>query len=72
MKTRKIKKGARLTGDAREILLADLIYQYVELNRTIRALTHNTGRAYGTIHGMLSTAGVLRSKGGKPRPGGTA
>jgi hypothetical protein len=64
---RKVKKGARLTGDARTILLADLIHQYVDLHRSIRALVVHTGRAYGTIHGMLSAEGVLRSKGGKPR-----
>jgi hypothetical protein len=63
----KVKKGTRLAGEAREILLADLTYKYVKLNMPIRALVADTGRSYGTIHGMLSGAGVLRSKGGKPR-----
>jgi hypothetical protein len=67
MHTRKIKKGTRLTGVAREILLADLKYKYLKLNMPIRALVADSGRSYGTIHSMLSDDGVLRSKGGKPR-----
>jgi hypothetical protein len=63
----RVKKGTRLTGDACTILLADVIHKYVDLKRTIRAVADDTGRAYGSIHGMLSAAGVLRSKGGKPR-----
>jgi hypothetical protein len=63
----KVQKGTRLTGQARETLLADLTYKYLELNMPIRALVADTGRSYGTIHSMLSDAGVLRSKGGKPR-----
>jgi Helix-turn-helix domain len=72
MDTTHITKGTRLTGDARAILLADLLYKYVDLYMTIRALAADTGRAYGTIHRMLAAVGVLRSKGGKPRPGSTA
>lgn len=67
MANAKIKKGARLTGDARSILLADLEYMYVVQRMTIRQLVVATGRSHGTIHRMLSTRGVLRSKGGKPR-----
>jgi len=63
----KVKKGSRLTGERREILLAVLIYKYLERNMSIRALVADTGRSYGTVHLMLSDAGVLRSKGGKPR-----
>jgi Helix-turn-helix domain len=64
---RKIIKGTRLTGAAREILLGDLKYKYLTLNMHIRALVVDSGRSYGTIHSMLSDEGVLRSKGGKPR-----
>jgi hypothetical protein len=67
MNDRKIKKGTRPTGEAREILLAVIKYKYLKRNMPIRALSAETGRGYGTIHRMLSDAGVLRSKGGKPR-----
>jgi hypothetical protein len=63
----KIKKGTRLTGERREILLAVLLYKYLKLNKSIRAIVADTGRGYGTVHRMLSDAGVLRSKGGRPR-----
>jgi len=63
----KIKKGTRLTGKPREILLAVIKHKYLKLNKPIRAIVADTGRGYGTIHQMLSDAGVLRSKGGKPR-----
>jgi hypothetical protein len=63
----KVKKGTRLTEERREILLAVLIYKYLKRNMPIRAIVADTGRGYGTVHRMLSDAGVLRSKGGKPR-----
>jgi hypothetical protein len=63
----KVKKGTRLTGEAREIMLAVLKYKYLELNMPIRALVADTGRSYGAIHCTLSDASVLRSKGGKRR-----
>jgi hypothetical protein len=63
----KIEKGTRLTGERREILLAVIRYKYLKCNMSIRAIVADTGRGYGTVHRMLSDAGLLRSKGGKPR-----
>jgi hypothetical protein len=68
MRNVKIKKGTRVTGDARALLLADLKHRYVDQNKPIRTIVQETGRSYGTVHLMLSEAGVLRSKGGNPRP----
>lgn len=63
----RIKKGARLTGDARAMLRGDVVFRYVALKRPIRRVAAETGRSYGAVHGLLAEAGVLRSKGGKPR-----
>lgn len=64
-------KGARLTGDARVMLRADLEYRYVEQRKPIRVLAAETGRSYGAVHAMLAEAGVLRTKGGKPQQAST-
>ncbi|HEX5403142.1 MAG TPA: helix-turn-helix domain-containing protein [Pseudonocardiaceae bacterium] len=57
-----------MTGDARTLLLADFIDKYVARTMSIRAIAADSGRAYGTVHRMLTLAGVvLRSRGGKPR-----
>jgi hypothetical protein len=64
----KIGRGTRVTGDARLLLLADLRYRYLDLRMPLRVIAADTGRAYSTVHRMLTLDGVLlRSKGGKPR-----
>ncbi|HEY7814904.1 MAG TPA: helix-turn-helix domain-containing protein [Nakamurella sp.] len=62
-----IKKGARITGAAREKLAADLRKKY-EKGQSIRALAEGTGRSYGFVHRLLLDAEVpLRGRGGATR-----
>lgn len=62
-----LKKGSRVTGDARSQLATDLKTQY-EAGESIRALAQSTGRSYGFVHRMLSESGVtLRGRGGATR-----
>jgi transposase len=63
-------KGIRIAGPKRELLIAEIKADY-ENGMSIRELAKRTGRAYGTVHRMLSLeAGVeLRSRGGRPRQG---
>ena len=63
----KATKGTHLTGERREILLAVIKYKYLKRNMSIRAIVADTGRGYGTVRSMLSDAGLLRSKSGKPQ-----
>lgn len=66
-KTTAIKKGARITGPARDKLAADLRKKY-EKGQSIRALAEGTGRSYGFVHRLLSDADVqLRGRGGATR-----
>jgi hypothetical protein len=66
-KTATIKKGARITGVAREKLAADLRKKY-EKGQSIRALAEGTGRSYGFVHRLLLDAEVpLRGRGGATR-----
>ncbi|GAA2002200.1 transcriptional regulator [Nakamurella flavida] len=62
-----LKKGARITGVAREKLAADLRKKY-EKGQSIRALAEGTGRSYGFVHRLLMDAEVpLRGRGGATR-----
>jgi hypothetical protein len=62
-----LKKGSRVTGDARSQLAIDLKAKY-EAGESIRALAQSTGRSYGFVHRMLSESGVtLRGRGGATR-----
>ncbi len=66
-KTITIKKGARITGVARDKLAADLRKKY-EKGQSIRALAEGTGRSYGFVHRLLLDAEVpLRGRGGATR-----
>lgn len=66
-KTVTIKKGARITGPARDKLAADLRKKY-EKGQSIRALAEGTGRSYGFVHRLLLDAEVpLRGRGGATR-----
>ena len=66
-KTNAIRKGARITGSAREKLTADLRRKY-EKGQSIRALADGTGRSYGFVHRLLVDADVpLRGRGGATR-----
>lgn len=62
-----IKKGARLTGEDRDKLAAELVRKY-ESGSSIRALAEETGRSYGFVHRVLSESDVtLRGRGGATR-----
>ncbi len=62
-----IRKGARITGSARDKLTADLRRKY-EKGQSIRALADGTGRSYGFVHRLLVDAEVpLRGRGGATR-----
>lgn len=62
-----IRKGARITGSARDKLTADLRKKY-EKGLSIRALADGTGRSYGFVHRLLVDADVpLRGRGGATR-----
>jgi predicted transcriptional regulator len=62
-----LKKGTRITGDAREQLAADLRKKY-DAGESIRALAEASGRSYGFVHRILTESGVsLRGRGGATR-----
>ncbi|MBA0125920.1 transcriptional regulator [Haloechinothrix alba] len=62
-----LKKGARITGDSRDKLAADLKKKY-EKGESIRSLAESTGRSYGFVHRVLCESGVqLRGRGGATR-----
>lgn len=62
-----IRKGARITGSARDKLSTDLRKKY-EKGTSIRALAESTGRSYGFVHRLLVDAHVpLRARGGATR-----
>jgi hypothetical protein len=59
-----LKKGARITGAARDKLGGDLRHQY-DNGQSIRQLAESNGRSYGFVHRVLSESGAsLRSRGG--------
>lgn len=62
-----MKKGTRVTGNARTGLASDLKKQYEE-GESIREIAEATGRSYGFVHRILSESGVkLRGRGGATR-----
>jgi hypothetical protein len=66
-KSKQLKKGARITGAARDKLAAELGRKY-EKGQSIRALAEGTGRSYGFVHRLLLDASVpLRGRGGATR-----
>lgn len=66
-KANTIRKGARITGSARDKLTTDLRRKY-EKGQSIRALADGTGRSYGFVHRLLVDAEVpLRGRGGATR-----
>ena len=61
------KKGARITGTARDELTVELVRKY-DNGASIRQLAEDTGRSYGFVHRLLAEAGVtLRGRGGNTR-----
>ena len=63
-----VRKGTRLTGDARAQLAVGLARDY-QAGRSIRALSASSGRSYGAVRRMLVDAGVaLRGRGGRHEP----
>ncbi|HEY9391163.1 MAG TPA: helix-turn-helix domain-containing protein [Mycobacteriales bacterium] len=62
-----LKKGARITGAARDKLAADLRKKY-DAGQSIRALAEAHGRSYGFVHRILTESGAtLRGRGGATR-----
>jgi hypothetical protein len=62
-----LKKGARITGQARDKLAADLRKKY-DSGQSIRALAESSGRSYGFVHRILTESGTtLRGRGGATR-----
>lgn len=62
-----LKKGARITGAARDKLAEELKQRYDE-GESIRALAETHGRSYGFVHRILTESGVtLRGRGGATR-----
>ena len=62
-----VKKGARISGPAREKLASTLRKKY-EKGASIRGLAEQTGRSYGFVHRVLTENGVtLRGRGGVTR-----
>lgn len=62
-----LRKGARITGDARNDLTADVTKQYTK-GQSIRELADSHGRSYGFVHRLLVESGVeLRGRGGATR-----
>jgi predicted transcriptional regulator len=62
-----LRKGARITGPARNKLTADVTKQYAK-GKSIRELADEQGRSYGFVHRLLAESGVqLRGRGGATR-----
>ncbi|MFD6856799.1 helix-turn-helix domain-containing protein [Rhodococcus sp. NPDC060086] len=60
-------KGARVTGESRDRLQAELKRRY-EAGASIRTLAQETGRSYGFVHNVLVESQVrLRGRGGPNR-----
>lgn len=61
------RKGARIVGDARDALAADMGRRYAA-GVSIRALAAESGRSYGFVHRVLAEQGVtFRARGGATR-----
>jgi hypothetical protein len=62
-----LKKGARITGTARDKLALELKKKY-DQGASIRALAESHGRSYGFVHRILTESGAtLRGRGGATR-----
>jgi predicted transcriptional regulator len=62
-----IKKGARITGTARDELTVELVRKY-DAGASIRELAEDSGRSYGFVHRVLADADItLRGRGGNTR-----
>lgn len=62
-----LKKGARITGAARDKLSGDMKKAY-DKGKSIRELAETHGRSYGFVHRVLSESGAtLRGRGGATR-----
>ena len=62
-----LKKGARVTGEARQDMGSELRKRY-ESGESVRQLSESTGRSYGFTHRMLKESGAeMRRRGGAPR-----
>jgi predicted transcriptional regulator len=62
-----IKKGARITGTARDELTVELVRKYDD-GASIRELAEDSGRSYGFVHRLLADADItLRGRGGNTR-----
>jgi Helix-turn-helix domain len=62
-----IKKGARITGTARDELTVELVRKY-DAGASIRELAEDSGRSYGFVHRLLADADItLRGRGGNTR-----
>jgi Helix-turn-helix domain len=60
-------KGKKLTGDARTAFVAEITTMYLG-GASVRDIADQTGRAYGSIHRMLTENDVtLRARGGANR-----
>jgi len=55
--------GARVLGDSRERLAAQMVAAYQQ-GESIRALAQRHGRAYGSVHRMLEGRVEFRPRGG--------
>jgi hypothetical protein len=65
-----LKKGARITGNRRDKLAADLVKKY-QKGASIRALAESSGRSYGFVRRVLTEAGVeVRGRRGAVRTSG--
>jgi len=64
----KIAKGARVVGEQRTALSAELSRRY-EGGESIRSIATDIGRSYGFVHGVLRQSDTsLRPRGGAARP----
>ena len=62
-----LKKGARITGQARDKLASELRKRY-DAGESIRSLAESSGRSYGFVHRILTESGTtLRGRGGATR-----
>lgn len=62
-----LKKGARITGAARN-KLGDELRKAYDKGKSIRELAATHGRSYGFVHRVLSESGAtLRARGGATR-----
>lgn len=62
-----VKKGSRISGEARDQMAAEMKRRYEE-GWSIRRIAADVNRSYGFVHRVLSESGVpLRGRGGATR-----